>query len=250
VLCPPVLDRRIAKSVDGVTEAFVYDPWSAISTTANDAILDFTNGNLTRRWLHGPQTDEPLAYESYTTTPTPGSGTARDLHADWLGNILRVVDPATGTVAAAYDYDSFGNRTQTGTLEQRYGFTGREHDAESGLIYFRARHYDAGTGTFLQRDPIGFASGDLNLYAYVENDPLNWTDSSGLAAQAVLLRFTALASGPLAAFRCWRSGALPCRRADLLRWISCEKALTRSLTGLALPRQRAQQPQEPCKTQA
>ena len=104
------LDRRIAKTVDGVTEAFVYDPWSATSTTANDAILDFTNGTLTRRWLHGPQ-----------------------------------------------------------------------HDGESGLIYFRARHYDAGTGTFLQRDPIGFASGDLNLYAYVWNDPLNYKDPSGLA---------------------------------------------------------------------
>jgi RHS repeat-associated protein len=175
------LDRRIAKTVDGVTEAFIYDPWSATSTTANDAVLDFTGGTLTRRWLHGPQTDEPLAYELYTSTTTPGTGTARDLHADRLGNILRVVDPATGTVAVGYDYDSFCTRTQTGALDQRYGFTGREHDAESGLIYFRARHYDAGTGTFLQRDPIGFASGDLNLYAYVWNDPLNYKDPSGLA---------------------------------------------------------------------
>ena len=178
------LDRRIAKTVDGVVEAFVYDPWSATSTTANDAVLDFTNGTLTRRWLHGPQTDEPLAFETYTTSTTPGTGTARDLHADRLGNILRVVEPATGTVAAAYDYDSFGTRSQTGALDQRYGFTGREHDDESGLIYFRARHYDAGTGTFLQRDPIGFASGDLNLYAYVWNDPLNYKDPSGLAVTA------------------------------------------------------------------
>jgi RHS repeat-associated protein len=202
------LDRRIAKTVDGVVEAFIYDPWSATSTTANDAVLDFTNGTLTRRWLHGPQTDEPLAFESYTTSTTPGTGTARDLHADRLGNILRLVEPATGTVAATYDYDSFGNRTQTGTLDQRYGFTGREHDAESGLIYFRARHYDAGTGTFLQRDPIGFAGGDLNLYAYVENNPLNWTDPSGLASvenSALTSRVLGLTAG-LAIVGCAASG--------------------------------------------
>jgi len=47
-----------------------------------------------------------------------------------------------------------------GVLEQRYGYTGREHDPETGLIYYRARHYDAATGQFIQRDPIGFAAGD------------------------------------------------------------------------------------------
>jgi RHS repeat-associated protein len=78
-------------------------------------------------------------------------------------------------------YDSFGGRSTTGEAI-RYGFTGREHDAESGLIHFRARAYDPATGQFLQRDPIGFAAGDLNLYAYVWNDPYNWTDPSGLMA--------------------------------------------------------------------
>jgi RHS repeat-associated protein len=85
------------------------------------------------------------------------------------------------------EYDSFGAREITvGTAAEmpRYGFTGREHDAESGLIYYRARHYDPAIGQFLQRDPIGFAAGDLNLYAYVGNDPYNFTDPSGLSAVA------------------------------------------------------------------
>nr|WP_286193644.1 RHS repeat-associated core domain-containing protein [Boseongicola sp. H5] len=93
------------------------------------------------------------------------------------------VSVSTGAVAAEYDYDSFGQRTLVqGTEEVRYGFTAREHDARTGLIHYRARAYDPLTGRFLQRDPIGFASGDLNLYAYVENDPYNWTDPSGLTA--------------------------------------------------------------------
>jgi RHS repeat-associated protein len=102
--------------------------------------------------------------------------------ADRLGNVLSVADPATGVVSGTAVYDSFGGRTITGEAI-RYGFTGREHDAESGLIHFRARAYDPATGQFLQRDPIGFAAGDLNLYAYVWNDPFNWTDPSGLASQ-------------------------------------------------------------------
>ena len=99
------------------------------------------------------------------------------MFADWLGSVSSVV--------ASNECDSFGQRTATGNLPQRYGFTGREHDAESGLIYFRARTYDPASGQFLQRDPIGFAAGDLNIYAYTWNDPYNWKDPSGLA---VLLR--------------------------------------------------------------
>lgn len=59
------------------------------------------------------------------------------------------------------------------------GFTGREYDAETGLYYYRARHYDPGTGRFIQSDPLGLAAGDVNLYAYTWNDPANWTDPSG-----------------------------------------------------------------------
>ncbi|MCU0826005.1 MAG: hypothetical protein MUE52_01015 [Tabrizicola sp.] len=171
------LDRRIAKVVDGVTEAFVYDAWG-MASTSNEVVLDFTDGALTRRWLHGPEVDEPLAFLDIAGA----GGTAYDLHADRQGSILRVVDPATGTVAAEYAYDSFGNRVATGTLDQRYAFTGREADGESGLLYFRARHYDPLTGMFLQRDPIGFAAGDLNLYAYTWNNPTKWSDPSGLNA--------------------------------------------------------------------
>ena len=68
-------------------------------------------------------------------------------------------------LAGDYLYDAFGARSVTGEAI-RYGFTGREHDA-SGLIYYRARHFDPQTGRFLQADAIGFAAGDLNIYAYV-----------------------------------------------------------------------------------
>ncbi|SFJ26251.1 RHS repeat-associated core domain-containing protein [Jannaschia pohangensis] len=142
---------------------------------------------LARRWLHGPRVDEPLEVEDYAGTTAPGSGSLRSLLANRLGSIAIAVSVATGAVASEVEYDSFGQRTYVTGAEAdapRYGYTGREHDAESGLIYYRARHYDPALGQFLQQDPIGFAAGDLNLYAYVENDPFNATDPSGLTSSA------------------------------------------------------------------
>ena len=94
-----------------------------------------------------------------------------------------------GAVASEVEYDSFGQRSIVAGKPAdlaRCGYTGREHDAETGLLYSRALPYDPVTGTFLQQDPIGFAAGDLNLYAYVENDPFNRTDPSGLTASATM----------------------------------------------------------------
>ncbi len=59
-----------------------------------------------------------------------------------------------------------------------FTYTGREYDPESGLYYYRARYYDASTGRFISKDPIGFAGG-YNLYAYVGNNPVKWNDPSG-----------------------------------------------------------------------
>jgi len=83
-------------------------------------------------------------------------------------------------VANAYVYDSYG-RTLTvfESAPQPFTYTGREHDSESGLYYYRARYYDPQTGRFLGEDPIGFDAGDQNLYRYVFNDPVNLIDPSG-----------------------------------------------------------------------
>ena len=59
-----------------------------------------------------------------------------------------------------------------------FKYTGRRLDEETGLYYYRARYYSAEIGRFLQTDPIGYGDG-LNWYAYVGNDPMNGTDSSG-----------------------------------------------------------------------
>ena len=59
-------------------------------------------------------------------------------------------------------------------------FPGQYYDQETGLHYNYFRYYDPETGRYVTADPIGFAGGDLNLYGYVWNNPLNWSDSLGL----------------------------------------------------------------------
>ncbi|NEZ56463.1 RHS repeat-associated core domain-containing protein [Adonisia turfae] len=68
----------------------------------------------------------------------------------------------------------------------RSGYTGRERDDATGLIYYRARYYDPTVGRFLSEDPLGFDAGDANLYRYVFHSPTNYTDPSGEAALVTL----------------------------------------------------------------
>ena len=61
-----------------------------------------------------------------------------------------------------------------------YTFTGRRYDPETGLYYYRARYYDPKLGRFISRDPIGFEGSKWNLYEYVDSNPTNMLDPTGL----------------------------------------------------------------------
>jgi RHS repeat-associated protein len=59
------------------------------------------------------------------------------------------------------------------------GFAGGEFDVDSGLTRFGARDYDASIGRWVSKDPIGWEGGQVNLFVYVNDDPLNRVDDTG-----------------------------------------------------------------------
>jgi len=136
-------------------------------------------GTPTAQYTHGPNQDEPI--ERITQTG------AQYFHHDGLGSVVGVTNNLGGT-DATQRFDAWGNQIASTGTQTRYGYTGREPD-ETGLIYYRARYYDPAVGRFVSRDPIGLGGG-INQYAYVNGNPVNYTDPLGLMAanpQSIML---------------------------------------------------------------
>jgi RHS repeat-associated protein len=94
------------------------------------------------------------------------------------GSTIALTDAGTGALTS-FAYHPYGSSSAP---PPTFGYTGQRFEAETGLYFYRARHYSPAWGRFLQPDPAGYSAG-LNLYAYVNNDPLNATDPTGLDTQ-------------------------------------------------------------------
>jgi RHS repeat-associated protein len=206
--------RQVTGNPNADTVTFKYDPFgrrieknvstyeSGLSTTYKytyvydneDIILEVLertqSGNTTTTttaYTHGPGIDEPLSLAR--------DGQKYYYHADGLGSITSMTD-STQAVVNRYSYDSFGVVKRAETVCNDFTYTGREYDYETGLYYYRARYYDPEAGRFVNKDPIGFEGGDVNLYGYVDsvgkpltetnlylytaNSPVNRIDPLGL----------------------------------------------------------------------
>ncbi len=158
------LGRRQSKTVDTVRTDYFHD--------GSNVIMEYDDiGSMAKRFIYGLYIDEPVCM----ITPQG----KYFYHADAQGSIAALSDD-TGGLSESYAYSPFGEINQVGTSGNPYLYTGRRIDPETGLYYFRARHYDAQTGRFLQPDPIGIQGG-INLYAFVKNNPVNLLDPLGLA---------------------------------------------------------------------
>src|SRR5262249_43032610 len=133
------LGRRVEKEVvDGgtTTTRYVYDN--------EDILLELNGANaIVDRYTHGPGVDEPLILEN--------NSQSFYYPADGLGSIAEITNQG-GAVVQRYAYSTFGKIESQldSNFVQPYTFTARELDSETGLHYYRWRHYDAGSGRFLQ----------------------------------------------------------------------------------------------------
>jgi RHS repeat-associated protein len=161
--------RRIQKvftqGSTSTTSNYVYDGKGPNLIEEVDA-----NGNATTRYIYSKAVDEPLAQLR--------SGTTSYYEADGLGSVTSLSN-AAGALAQTYSFDSFGNTTNsTGSLTNRFQYTGREFDSETSLYFYRSRYYDPKAGRFISEDTIRF-NGGINFYNYVQGNPTNYRDPSG-----------------------------------------------------------------------
>src|SRR5438105_2133511 len=118
-----MIGRRIQRTTSaGADERYVYDGPNVLLDLAADWAVAAT-------YLNG------LGVDSHLRQTSAAAGVSYFL-TDHLGSTAGLTD-ASGNLVEQLSYDSFGNGA--GSARTRYGYTGREHDSDTGLYYYRAR---------------------------------------------------------------------------------------------------------------
>lgn len=194
--------------VQGERLVFLYDGWNLIAElkVVGSSLVPF------RSYVWGLDlngTDQGLGgIGGLLFAKTEGSSPACHVPAiDGNGNIIGYFDAQNGELVHRSEFDAFGRTSKSmkvgagGSAEIAanlpFGFSSKYRDTETGLLYFGYRYYNAELGRWISRDPWGEAGG-VNLFGFVENDPVNWVDLHGLSAVAAAGGGVSLLEGSVA----------------------------------------------------
>lgn len=164
---------RTQKTVDGVKTNYYYD--------SNKNLIALVKGNDTLLFYY--DSDGSATSFSY-------NGRMYFYVKNLQGDVIRIIDLA-GTEVASYVYDAWGNIKDTKgepTVRELnpIRYRGYVYDTETSLYYLQSRYYDPFTGRFLNADIYcdtnTGTSLSANMFAYCENNPVNYLDPNGYVA--------------------------------------------------------------------
>ena len=167
---------RYSKTVNGVETLYYWDDGVLLGERTGDNFIQYiydANG------IAGMRCNDTYYY----------------FEKNLFGDVLRVYS-VYGSVVAEFKYDSYGNTiSSSGSMADKvkFRYRGYYYDDETGFYYLQSRYYDPSLCRFISADQyelVGMLSqtlGQINLYAYCNNNPIMYTDESGEGIFAVLM---------------------------------------------------------------
>lgn len=189
------LGRRVQKRVINGTlsqevssRRFIYDGWNLIAEYTAPGGSSF--GAIVRTFTWGLDIARSLSESggvgALVQLADHATGKTFIPTYDGNGNIASMVNAATGSIAAAYEYSPYGEALRVEVVDvaladQPFRFSSKWTDDETGLLYYGRRYYDPRNGRFVGRDPIE-EEGGFNLYGFCGNNGVNRWDRLGMDA--------------------------------------------------------------------
>jgi RHS repeat-associated protein len=213
----PGYDKNGNTTTDQNGNTLIYDAWNRLVQYKNGStvLTSYSYDPLGRRITENPGTLRTLYYSSawqvleedvagsmqdqYVWSPVYVDGMIeRDsptqrlyVQQDANWNVSALLS-TSGTVQERYIYDPYGQASvlaadwssrASSLFAWIYLYQDARYDNASGLLLFRHRDYSPTLGRWTEFDPAGYTAGDLNLYRFVDDNPLNATDPDGLRLQ-------------------------------------------------------------------
>ena len=183
-------NRMIRFTSDDGVESYVYDDGETrLKKVAGGQTTYYIDADYEEVWDDSGRLEVIKHYRSgQQKVATRDADGLKYVYPDHLGSSSRMADRRGNQVKALWYLPFGGDAKETGDVQTRYRYTGKEKD-DSGLYYYGARYYDDALGRFMAADsvlPDVYDPQQLNRFAYVRNNPVKLVDPDGHAAIAAI----------------------------------------------------------------